>query len=311
MNVLVLGATGFLGQNVTRTLKRNTGINLIETSQTLGADLTNYDQAIKLFKKSTPDYIINCAAHVGSLNYVTQMAADVILDNTRMILNMYEAVAKCCHEAVIINPVANCAYPASAGIFSEGEWMSGHLHRSVLSFGATRRLLWHVGESFYMQHQIKSIYLFVPNMYGPFDSTDPNKAHALNALIARFVKAEREGSREITLWGTGIAIREWLYAEDFADVVNQILNKRVSIGLDEPLNIGQNFGLSVRELSNLINKHFYNKFRIEWDHKMPDGTPKKVMDDRRFRKVFPDFNFKDLNEGISETIRYYDSIYPY
>jgi GDP-L-fucose synthase len=309
--ILLLGATGFVGQNVGRILKQNSDFEVIETSRSLGTDLTRYDATLQLFKNARPDYIINCAAHVGSLNYVTEKAASVIVDNSRMILNMYEAVAVNCPEAIIINPIANCAYPAKSDIFSEDEWMNGHLHRSVLSYGATKRLLWHTGESFYMQYQIKSIYLLVPNMYGPHDSTDPNKAHALNALISRFVKAQKENKTEIELWGTGIAIREWLYAGDFARIVEQIACGKVYVGLDEPVNIGQNFGLSVRELSNIINQHFNNQFIIKWNHSMPDGTPRKVMDDRRFRKVFPDFKFMDFDSGIRETIKYYSTILPY
>jgi GDP-L-fucose synthase len=239
------------------------------------------------------------------------MAANVVLDNSRMILNMYEALADSAPAAIVLNPIANCAYPATADTFTEDKWMSGHLHRSVLSYGATKRLLWHVGESFFMQHQLKSIYLLVPNMYGPYDSTNPNKAHALNALISRFVKAKYENQKKIELWGTGIAIREWLYAEDFARIVEQIVCGKVYVGLDEPVNIGQNFGLSVRELSNIINQHFNNQFIIKWDHSMPDGTPRKVMDDRRFRKVFPDFKFMDFNTGIRETIEYYSTVLPY
>jgi GDP-L-fucose synthase len=311
MNILILGASGFAGRNVAKVLKNLPGLRVIETSRSMGTDLIHYEQARELFKKTKPDYVINCAAHVGSLNYVTQMAANVILDNSRMILNMYQAISEACPGAVVINPIANCAYPANADTFREDEWLSGHLHRSVLSYGATRRLLWHVGESFSMQHQVKSIYLFVPNMYGPHDSADPNKAHALNALISRFVKAEKENREEIELWGTGIAIREWLYAEDFAKVMELIISKKITIGLDEPVNIGQNFGLSVRELSGIINQSFNNRFRIKWNSSMPDGAPKKVMDDRRFKKVFRDFSFTDFNFGVSQTIEYYKSIYPY
>ncbi len=311
MNVLILGVTGFVGQNAYNVLNKSGVFNIIKSSKTLGDDLNNYSEVEKLLTQSQPDYIINCAAHVGSLNYVTQKAADVILDNTRMILNIYEAVSKICPKAIIINPIANCAYPASSDTFSEDDWMNGHLHRSVLSYGSTKRLLWHVGESFFMQYQIKSIYLFVPNMYGPNDSSDPNKAHALNALISRFVKAEKESNKEIELWGTGIAIREWLYAEDFAKIIENILTQKTTIGLDEPVNIGQNFGLSVRELSQIINQKFDNSFAIKWNHNMPDGAPKKVMDDRRFKKVFKDFAFTEFNYGIEQTINYYKSIYPY
>ncbi|MBL7901820.1 MAG: NAD-dependent epimerase/dehydratase family protein [Bacteroidia bacterium] len=310
MKLLVLGATGFVGKTVSNYLD-TVKIPHVKSSRSLGCDLLNYEQTLALFKSTQPDYVLNCAAHVGSLNYVTKMAADVISDNSRMNLNIYQAIAEVCPKTILINPMANCAYPAHADTFIEDEWMSGHLHRSVLSYGASKRLLWHIGESYYMQYGIKSIYLFVPNMYGAFDSTDPNKAHALDALISKFVKAEKENKKEIEIWGTGIAVREWLYAEDFARICESILTQKITIGLDEPVNIAQNFGLSVRELVQLINAKFNHAFQIRWNHNMPDGSPRKVMDDRRFRKVFGNFAFTPLDKGIDHTIAYYKGVYPY
>lgn len=309
-DLVILGGSGFVGRNIGEYFKAR-NISFFSASRAAGYDLRNPEDADRLFREYQPKYIINCAAHVGSLNYVTKMASDIMLDNTRLMLNLYESVSKFSPASVVINPIANCAYPASSDTFEEDNWLNGHLHRSVLSYGSTRRLLWHLGESFYMQHGIKSIYLFVSNMYGPYDSTDPNKAHALNALISKFVKAEKRGENEIEIWGTGVAIREWLYAPDFARVLDLIISGQVRYGLVEPLNIAQNFGLSVRELADLINSKFQNKFKINWNHSMPDGAPKKVMDDRRFKKVFPDFKFTDFNEGIENTIAYYKSIYPY
>jgi GDP-L-fucose synthase len=306
---LLLGANGFVGTNVCEYFTGK-GISFDKSSGSQH-DLRNIDDARALIREFSPDYIINCAAHVGSLNYVTENAADVLLDNTRMILNLYQALSELRKETIVINPIANCAYPANSDTFIEDQWMNGHLHRSVLSYGATRRMLWHTGESFYMQHGIKSIYLLVPNMYGPNDSTDPNKAHALNALISKFVKAKKEGKNEIEIWGTGIAIREWLYAKDFARILELIISGKISIGLDEPVNIGQNFGLSIRELVTVINSKYDNKFNVFWNHKMPDGAPKKVMDDVKFRHTFRDFEFTNFNEGIEKTINYYESIYPY
>lgn len=310
MKVLLLGSTGFAGKNVANQLRKE-GIAFEESSKTYGTDLCDSEQTVALFSKINPNIVINCAAHVGSLNYVTEKAANVVLDNSRMIMNMYEAIAKVNPSAIIINPIANCAYPAKADTFVEDQWWEGHLHRSVLSYGSTRRFLWSVGESFSMQHGIQSIYLLVPNMYGPFDSTDPNKAHALNALISKFVKAEKLGQKEIEIWGTGVAIREWLFAEDFASIVTSIIKNPNIIGLSEPVNIAQNFGLSIKELVFIINSHFDNKFQIKWNHNMPDGAPKKVMDDTRFKKVFKNFQFTLFETGVKNTIQYYQSIYPY
>ena len=310
MKVLLLGANGFVGRNVARVLADNQ-INFAEASRYSGVDLREVVQCETMFEREKPDFIVNCAAHVGSLNYVTEQAANVILDNSRMILSIYEAASRLCPKAIMINPIANCAYPAKADTFIEDNWWDGHLHRSVLSYGATRRLMWTVGESFAMQYGMRSIHLLVPNMYGPHDSTDPNKAHALNALISKFVKAERSAQERLDIWGTGVAIREWLYAEDFGRIVVEIIQNPNRLGLAEPLNIAQNFGLSVKELVEVIRSNFNYRGEIKWDHSKPDGAPKKVMDDRRFRKIFPEFRFTPFHEGIRNAIQYYESIYPY
>jgi GDP-L-fucose synthase len=310
MNIILLGANGFVGKNIA-SIFNNAKIPFIPISRIEGVDLRDKQQTIDSFKKSKPDIIINCAAHVGSLNYVTIQAADVISDNIKMILNLYEAINVVNKDCLIINPIANCAYPAVDEKFEEDDLWKGPVHPSVLSYGGAKRLLLLVAKSFEMQFNITTINLIVPNMYGPFDSSDPNKAHALNALISRFVKANESKNFEIKLWGTGVAIREWLYAEDFGRIILHIIQNSQIIGLSEPVNIGQNFGLSIKELVKLIQNHFPNQFSITWDFSMPDGVPKKVMSDTKFKKIFNDFEFTNLNEGIKKTIKYYKDCYPY
>ena len=310
MTILLLGAGGFVGSNMAKILDK-ANLPYIRLSGKKETDLRNPTATHDYFNQVRPDIIINCAAHVGSLNYVTIQAGDVMVDNARMIMSMYEGVAKVNPDCLVINPIANCAYPAIDEKFEEDNLWKGPLHPSVLAYGGAKRFLLNIAKSFEMQYNIRSIQLLVPNMYGPYDSTDPNKAHALNALISRFVKAEKTKATDITLWGTGVAIREWLYAGDFGRIVLSIVQNQQMLGLAEPVNIAQNFGLSVKELVQVIQAHFKNPVAIKWDPGMPDGAPKKVMDDNRFKKVFPVFQFTDLNQGIETTIEYYRSLYPY
>ena len=310
MKIVLFGASGFAGRNVANMLQEQ-GVDFVGTSLTSGLDLRDAVATAAFLRQHSPTHIINCAAHVGSLNYVTEKAATVVADNSRMVLGMYEAVAQACPQAIVINPIANCAYPATADVFREDEWWNGHLHRSVLSYGTSRRLLWAAAECFQMQYGVRSIHLLTPNMYGPYDSTDPNKAHALNALISKFVKAEKTGQAELSVWGTGVAIREWLYAPDFARLVWDVLQNSDREGLQQPTNLAQNDGLSVKELVDIIQAKFDYKGKLVWDHSKPDGAPKKVMDDAKFRTVFPQFRFTDFEEGIAETVQYYESVFPY
>lgn len=308
--IVILGNTGFVGRHLSDILKEN-NLPFVGASRKSGLDLRDPDSCFKFFSKKKIRIIINCAVNIGGLNYASKQAGNIIADNSRMVVSMYEAVAKTCPEALVINPVANCVYPANADIYSEERLWDGSLHASVASFGETRRLLLAVGESFATQHYIKSIYLVTPNMYGPYESTDPNKAHALNALVSKFVKARHENT-DVEIWGTGKAIREWLYATDFARIVFEIIKKPSKFNILGPMNIAQKHGLSVKELAQIIKNNFPDfKGRIIWNRNMQDGTPKKIMNDIKFREIFPNFLFTSLEEGIKKTIKYYESMYPY
>lgn len=311
-SVLVLGGTGFAGRNIIQLLKQR-GIAYASASRAEGCDLRDTRQTRDLLAACQPQVILNCVAHVGSLNYVTEQAATVAVDNLRLMLAMYESIAAEAPNCFVVNPIANCAYPAIATMttFEEDKWWDGQLHRSVLSYGSTRRMLWALAECYQMQYDLRSINLLVPNMYGPHDSTDPNKAHALNALIAKFVKAKAEGNDAITIWGTGIAVREWLYVGDFSRVILDVITTPNRIGLSEPINIAQNFGLSVRELVDVIADATAFAGKVVYDPTKPDGAPRKVMDDRRFKKVFPCFEFTSLKDGIAATIEHYRARLPY
>ena len=310
MKILILGGHGFVGKNVTKVLNE---INheVYPLSKRNGLDLTDYINTQKHFNKYKPDIIVNCAAKVGSLNYVTQQAAEVFDINMRMLLNIYKGIQDILPQSVLINPIANCAYPGNLNEYSEDKFWEGKIHQSVLAYGSTRRMIDVMSDCYKMQYGSNSINFIVPNMYGPYDSTDPNKAHALNALVSKIVKAKKENNNEIEVWGSGIAIREWLFAKDFAIIVERTISDLKTYGLSEPINIAQNFGLSVSELLEIILNETKYDGKIVWNRNMPDGAPRKVMSDNRFRKIFPDFKFTDLKEGIKETVEYYESIYPH
>ena len=105
--------------------------------------------------------------------------------------------------------------------------------------------------------------------------------------------------------------RTWLFAKDFARIVAETINRlSVDYGFSDAVNIARNFGLSIRELVELIVQEAKYKGEIVRNRNMPDSAPKKVMDDKRFGKLFPNFKFTNIKDGILETIKYYESRYP-
>ena len=304
LRIAILGGTGFAGRNVRNELE-TAGLAVAAFSRTTGCDLLDLPTAWTKLDAFRPTHIVNCAAHVGSVNYVTDFAADVVDENMRMLLNIYK-IAQQMRETVIINPIANCAYPGVLDTYEEAGFWAGPIHPSVLSYGSTRRMIDVLSKCYYAQYGVRSANVIVPNMYGPFDSTNPNKTHALNALVIKFVKAVKSDAGEVEVWGTGKPIREWLYVKDFARVARHLVEAKEDF--QSPVNVAQNHGLSVDELVSIICAKLGYKGKIVKNTKFPDGSPKKVMNDRLFRQRFPDFRFTPFEQGLAETIEYYRSI---
>jgi len=304
VRIAILGGTGFAGRNVRNELEA-AGLTVAAFSRTTGCDLLDLPKAWAKLDAFRPTHIVNCAAHVGSVNYVSDFAADVVDQNMRMLLTIYK-IAEQMRETIVINPIANCAYPGVLDTYEEDSFWAGPIHPSVLSYGSTRRMIEVLSKCYHDQYGVRSANVIVPNMYGPFDSTNPNKTHALNALVIKFVRAVKSDASEVEVWGTGKPIREWLYVKDFGRIVRQLVETREDFL--SPVNVAQNHGLSVDELVSIISKKLDYKGKIVKNTKYPDGSPKKVMKDRLFRLRFPDFKFTQFEEGLAETIEYYQAI---
>jgi len=252
-----------------------------------------------------PDFMINCAAFVGSINFVKDFAADVVDQNMRMLLNLYK-IAQQMRETIVVNLVANCGYPGTLDLYREKDFWAGPMDPAVKSYGSTRRMIEVLSQCYNAQYGVRSANLFVPNMYGPYDSTNPNKTHALNALVIKFVSAVKNNRDEVEVWGTGKPIREWLYVKDLAKVIRSIVD--VGEYFEEPVNVAQNSGLSVDELVKIITDRLHYKGKVVKNLNYGDGSMKKVMDDSLFKVRFPGFNFTNFSQGLDETIDYYRMI---
>ncbi len=153
LRVAILGGTGFAGRNV-RNLFVDRGIEIGVFSRTTGCDLLDLPAAWSKIDAFRPTHMINCAAIVGSINYVSDFAADVVDVNTRMLLNLYK-MAQQMREVVVVNPIANCAYPGVMDTYDEKGFWDGPVHPSVLSYGTTRRLMLVLSKCYYDQYGVR------------------------------------------------------------------------------------------------------------------------------------------------------------
>jgi len=310
MKICVLGSTGFVGRAIIRSdamqALRNSADTIYHAARTHGQDLMEFDAFVYYLKRISPDVIINCAANVGSVHYVTEKAADVIHNNTQMAINLYAAVKESCPSATVVNVLANCAYPAVSDIQKEDELFNGQTHLSVLSYGSFKRYLYVISKCYNMQYGIKSINFIAPNAYGSQDSSDPNKTHALNGMIIRMLAAQNSGDGEFEVWGSGTPVREWIYVDDMATILLESIFANED--LLSPINMGQNKGYSIKETAELIADAVGYEGKIVYNTNYQDGDSCKILDDTRFRVFFPNYEFYDFKKGIENTVEYYKEI---
>lgn len=305
MRILVLGGKGFVGAHLTSALRAK-DLAVVSVSRRDGIDIRNYSAVEALLREVQPTVIFNLAAHTGGVHYLSMFEADVWHDNTQMTLNLYKAVKSVCPSVRVINALANCSYPGDVKIQSERCWLQGDVHKSVYAYGHSRRFIYLTSLFYYNQHRIYSTNLIFPNAFGPGDSTDPKKTHALNGMIIRMIRAKRAQEPEFEVWGSGKPEREWIYIDDFVAILMQALN--IERELIYPVNVAQNRGYSILESARLIAKIVGFQGQIKTNDSYQDGAPCKILDNQRFRQIFPDFRFTDHEEGIRRTVNYYEAV---
>jgi len=302
--IIVLGGHGFVGGHVTDRLRRD-GHEVLPLSRRDGFDLRDPGATHALLAEQRPDAVFHLAANTGSLHYVTEHIADVIHDNVQMALNLYAAVAESCSAAIVVNALANCSYPGDTDRYVENDWWRGEVHESVYGYGNAQRFIYVLARGYRNQHGIRSKNFLVPNTFGPGDSTDPNRTHALNGMMIRMIRAKRRGAPEFEVWGTGRPVREWAWVGDVARIL------ATGLALEEdlvvPVNIGQARGYSIADSAAMIARAIGYPGRLTFNPEYADGAPEKIMDDTRFRQVFPDYEFHDHEAGIRETIAFYEA----
>jgi GDP-L-fucose synthase len=305
--ILILGGFGFLGKNLNNVFNKEKKYKIYNESKRTGCDILDYQKLLSTINKIKPNIIINAAANVGSMKYVSEFAGDVCHDNTLMYVNIFKAIKESNPSIILINPISNCSYPGIIDVQNEENWWDGAIHSSVESYGNPKKIGYILSECYKKQYGVKTINLILANAYGPLDYLDENKTHALNGLIMRMVKSQKNKEKDFSVWGSGTPIREWLYMEDAARLIKEIIDKE-NWDIPNPINFGQENGVSINESVESIKKILNYDVNITHDLSKGDGATIKVLGKTKFRKTFPNFNFTSYEEGIENTIKYYKNL---
>jgi GDP-L-fucose synthase len=299
--VLVTGGAGFLGSFLVEKL-REKGVDEkdMRIPRSKGTDLRRWENCVEVVKDT--DIVIHLAARVGGIGFNRNYPATLFYDNAIMGIQLMEvARQKSVEKFVAIGTV--CAYPKFTPVpFKEEDLWNGYPEETNAPYGLAKKMLLVQSQTYRQQYGFNSIFLLPVNLYGPGDNFDLESSHVIPALIRKFTDAVQNNKREVEVWGTGKASREFLYVEDAAE---GILLATERYNKPEPVNLGAGFEIKIKDLVDLIAELTGFVGRIRWDSTKPDGQPRRCLNTTKAEK---EFGFKartDFRSGLRKTIDWY------
>ena len=298
--IYVAGHRGLVGSAIMRRLQADGYDNLV-TRSSKELDLREQQAVRDFFAAEKPDYVILAAARVGGILANDTWPADFIYDNLMMEANVIHAS----YETDVKKLLAlgsTCIYPKMAAQPLKEEYLlSGPLEPTNEWYAVAKIAGIKLCQAFQRQHGCSFIAAMPTNLYGPGDNFDLEKSHVLPAMIRKFHEAKLDQSRSVTLWGTGKALREFLYVDDLADACVFLLQE-----YDDPeiVNVGVGNDLRIADLADMVRDVVGFEGEIVYDASKPDGTPRKLVDTSKINAL--GWRAKTgLRDGIEDTYRWF------
>ncbi len=299
--ITITGGTGFLGTHLVNVLKER-GCRYIRATNSREFNLVKPEDVRRLYEETEPDIVIHLAAKVGGIGFNQENPASLFYDNLMMgVQLLHEGWRQKIEKFVAIGTI--CAYPKFTPVpFKEDDIWNGYPEETNAPYGLAKKMMLVQSQAYRRQYGFNSIFLLPVNLYGPGDNFDPRSSHVIPALIKKCVDAKLKGEKEIVVWGTGAASREFFYVEDAAEGIALAAER---YDKSEPVNLGAGFEITIRDLVKLIVELTGFEGRIVWDETKPDGQPRRMLDTTR---AFQEFGFTaktDFREGLRKTIDWY------
>ncbi len=298
--IYVAGHTGLVGSALVAKLRAEGYQNLLlRTHEQL--ELTDQRAVNGFFEAEKPDYVFMLAAKVGGIQANREAPADFFYENVTMTDNVLWAA---CRSGVkkLLFPGSACMYPRDCHQpMKEEDILTGLPEATNEGYALAKiggcRLCGYLRQ----QYGVDFISAIPANAYGPNDCFDPEKSHVIPALLMKYHRAKVNGDPSVTLWGTGSAIREFIYTDDIADACLFLMRHYSDAA---PVNIGTGEEVSVLELSEMVRKIVGYKGQIVCDASRPDGMPRRMLDGSRIRSLGWRPAYR-LAEGLRQMYREY------
>ena len=317
--IMIAGASGMVGNAIKKAYSKSENkfskTNEILTPTRKELNLLNFEEVNNWFKKFNPDIVILAAAKVGGIFANKNNPADFILENLKIQTNLIE-ISNDFKVDKFLFLGSSCIYPKFANQpISEKELLSGYLEKTNEYYAIAKIAGIKLCEALAIQKGLNAICLMPTNLYGPGDNYHKLNSHVLPSLINKFSEAKEKDMKNVTCWGDGSPLREFLYVEDLAEACIFTLENLITTPRNFlkdtngdrlfSINVGSNKEISIKDLATLISKLVGFKGSIIWDQKMPNGTPRKKLD----TSILDKLGWKaktELEEGIKLTLKAYN-----
>ena len=272
--IYVAGHRGMVGSAIVRELERQGYTNIL-TRTHKELDLTRQEAVDRFFAGEKPEYVFLAAAKVGGIAANVSALADFMYENMMLEMNViHAALRNGCRKLLFLG--SSCIYPRMAPQpMKEGCLLTGELEKTNEAYALAKISVLKYCEFLNRQYGTDFISVMPTNIYGPNDNYHPEHSHVLPALIRRFHEAKEAGLKEVTCWGDGSPLREFLYVDDLADLCVFLMNNYSG---NEIVNAGTGKELSIKDLTELVAKAIGYTGEILWDTSKPNGTPRKLLD---------------------------------
>ncbi len=272
--IYVAGHRGMVGAAIVRELRRQ-GYENIVTRTHAELDLTRQADVEAFFAEERPEFVFLAAARVGGIEANRTAPADFMYDNMMLEMNVIHAAWRNgCRKLEFLG--SSCIYPRMAPQpMKEDCLLTSSLEQTNEAYALAK--ISGLRYCSYLRRQYGADFISVmpTNLYGPNDNYHPTNSHVVPALIRRFHEAKEQGLEEVTCWGDGSPLREFLYVDDLANLCVFLMNNYSG---EETVNAGSGKELTIGELTRLVADTVGYKGRINWDTSMPNGTPRKLLD---------------------------------
>ncbi len=272
--IYVAGHNGMVGSAIVRELKQQGYNNIIGRTHS-ELDLTRQADVEAFFQQEKPDYVFVAAAMVGGIWANSAHPVEFGLVNMQIACNVINAAFK--------NKVRKLLYLGSACVYpndcefpiKEEDLLSGRLEKTNEAYALAKNFGVRLCEYYKREYGVDFVAVMPANCYGENDSFDPKNSHVIPALIRKYHEAKLNNTKQIELWGTGKAEREFIYVDDLANACVFIMDNYSG---DSFLNVGTGEEISILALSRLISKIVGYAGEIVCDTSKPDGKLRNVID---------------------------------